>query len=227
MCVYAAPKPKPKLLVLILPQNRFLCSTKWKKMKTHLTFLSLVILLNACNYGAEKQQNSLSANGNAIKQDELFSMEKIPGSSNQIATKKDPVGKVTEVGITDAKGLKNGAWVIYQGEGGYPAKIASYVNGVYNGPYFEFDGFGQMLLSASYKNNKLHGTVAKFLNGNLAQESTYKEGILDGVYKEYNRSGSIQKEINYKNGKLDGPFRYYDEDGKVNLEYNYKNGKQQ
>lgn len=196
-------------------------------MKTRLTFLSLVLLLNACNYGDETQQNSSSANGSAVVQDELFSMEKIPGSSNQIATKKDPVGKVTEVGITDAKGLKNGAWVSYQGEGGYPAKIASYVNGVYNGPYFEFDGFGQMLLSASYKNNKLHGTVAKFLNGNLAQESNYKEGILDGIYKEYSRSGSIQKEINYKNGKLDGAFRYYDESGKVNLEYIYKNGKQQ
>ena len=84
-----------------------------------------------------------------------------------------------------------------------------------------------MALSANYKNNKLHGTVAKFLNGNLAQESNYKEGILDGVYKEFHRSGSIQKEINYKNGKLDGPFRYYDENGKVNLQYNYKNGKQQ
>lgn len=196
-------------------------------MKTRLFFLSLLFLLNACNYGAEKQQNSSSANGNDVVQEALFSMEKIPGSSNQIATKKDSVGKVTEVGITDAKGLKNGAWVSYQGEGGYPAKIASYVNGVYNGPYFEFDGFGQLLLSASYKNNKLHGTVTKFLNGNLAQESNYKEGILDGIYKEYSRSGSIQKEINYKNGKLDGLFRYYDESGKVTIEYMYKNGKQQ
>lgn len=196
-------------------------------MKTHILFFVFVVFLNACTVKEETQQNSSSTKGGFVKQDELFNMEKIPGSSNQIATKKDPLGKITEVGITDAKGLKNGTWVIYQGEGGYPAKIVSYVNGVYNGPFFEFDGFGQMALSANYKNNKLHGTVAKFLNGNLAQESNYKEGILDGVYKEFHRSGSIQKEINYKNGKLDGPFRYYDENGKVNLQYNYKNGKQQ
>jgi antitoxin component YwqK of YwqJK toxin-antitoxin module len=196
-------------------------------MKISLIFLSLVIFINACNYSDDAKQNESSANGSSIPKGKLFRMESIPGSGNQIATKKDSTGIIIEEGITDAKGLKNGTWVIYQGEGGYPAKIANYVNGVYNGPYFEFDGFGQISLRASYKNNKLHGNVAKFLNGDLAQESNYKEGILDGVYKEYRRSGGIQKEINYKNGKLDGPFRYYDEGGKVSQEYNYRNGKQQ
>lgn len=186
-----------------------------------------MILLTACNSGGDAQQNLPSENGDAIEKDPLFNMEVIPGTSNQIAVKKDATGNILEEGITNAKGLKNGTWVIYQGEGGYPAKIASYVNGKYNGPYVEFDGFGQISLRASYKNNQLHGNVAKFTNGNLVQESTYKNGILDGVYKEYSRSGGIQKEINYKEGKLDGPFRYYDENGKINLEYNYKNGKQQ
>lgn len=196
-------------------------------MKACNAFFYLVILLTACNSGADTNQNQSSPNADAIKMDALFDVEKIPGTNNQIAIKKDATGKLLEEGITDAKGLKNGTWVIYQGEGGYPAKIESYVNGKYNGPYVEFDGFGQISLRASYKNNQLHGKVTKFMNGNLAQESNYKNGVLDGVYKEYNRSGGIQKEINYKDGKLDGPFRYYDENGKVNLEYNYKNGKQQ
>ena len=196
-------------------------------MKVYPAFLCFMILLMACNPGAETQQNLPSTNGDAIEKDPLFNMEVIPGTSNQIAVKKDATGNILEEGITDSKGLKNGTWVTYQGEGGYPAKIASYVNGKYNGPYVEFDGFGQILLRACYKNNQLHGNVAKFTNGNLVQESNYKNGVLDGVYKEYSRSGGIQKEINYKEGKLDGPFRYYDENGKINLEYNYKNGKQQ
>ncbi len=196
-------------------------------MKVYPAFLCFMILFAACNSGADTQQNQSSTNGDAIEKDALFNMEVIPGTKNQIAVKKDATGNILEEGITDAKGLKNGTWVIYQGEGGYPAKIASYVNGKYNGPYVEFDGFGQISLRASYKNNQLHGKVAKFTNGNLVQESTYKNGILDGVYKEYSRSGGIQKEINYKDGKLDGLFRYYDENGKINLEYNYKNGKQQ
>lgn len=196
-------------------------------MKVYPAFLCLMILVTACNSGADTQQNLPSTNGDVIGKDALFKMEKIPGTGNQIAVKKDASGNILEEGITDSKGLKNGTWVIYQGEGGYPEKIASYVDGKYNGPYVEFDGFGQISLKASYKNNQLHGNVAKFINGNLTQESTYKNGVLDGVYKEYSRSGGIQKEINYKEGKLDGPFRYYDENGKINLEYNYKNGKQQ
>lgn len=196
-------------------------------MRTYTAFFCLVILLTACNSRGNEKQNTESTNGDAVEMDALFDMEKVPGTNNHIAIKKDASGKVLEEGITDAKGLKIGTWVIFQGEGGYPAKIASYVNGKYNGPYLEFDGFGQISLSASYKNNQLHGKVAKFTNGNLTQESTYKDGVLDGIYREYNRSGGIQKEISYEGGKLDGPFRYYDENGKINLEYNYKNGKQQ
>lgn len=195
-------------------------------MKVHLVFFSLSILFSACNLEDASQQKT-TAISEISGQDKLFTMETIPGTNNQIATKKDKNGALLEEGITDENGLKNGAWVIYQGEGGYPSKIASYVKGEFNGPYFEFDGFGRMALRANYKNNKFHGSVAKFLNGDLIQESNYKDGVLHGIYKEYDRYGGIQKEINYKNGKLDGPFRYYDEKGKITLEYNYKNGQQQ
>lgn len=195
-------------------------------MNQSLIFFSLLLLLSACDVGTEAEKNP-SLESSKIKKNDAFLIEAIPGSAYQHAVKKGSDGTLLEEGITDEKGLKNGTWVIYQGEGGYPAKIANYVNGLYNGPYFEFDGFGRMALRASYKGNKLHGTVVKFLNGELAQESNYTDGTLDGVYKEYNRYGAIQKEINYKNGKLDGPFRYYDENGKVNLQYMYKDGKQQ
>lgn len=195
-------------------------------MKQYLAFCGILLGLIACK--PEQETPGSSANGtNALKSGNEFIMETIPGTSHQYAVKKDPNGTLLEEGTTDAKGLKTGTWVIYQGEGAYPAKITNYINGEYNGPYFEFDAFGRMSLKASYKNNKLHGVVLKYLNGDLAQESNYKEGVLDGVYKEYSRRGSLQKEINYKNGKLDGPFRYYDENGKVNLEYQYKDGKQQ
>lgn len=195
-------------------------------MNQSLIFFSLMLLLVACNSGNDAAKTA-STESSKIEKNDAFLIEAVPGSNYQHALKKGSDGALLEEGITDAKGLKSGVWVMYQGEGGYPAKIASYVKGVYNGPYFEFDSFGRMALRATYKNNKLHGTVVKFLNGELAQESNYKDGILDGVYKEYNRQGGIQKEINYKNGKLDGPFRYYDENGKVNLQYMYKDGKQQ
>lgn len=195
-------------------------------MKQCLILFGFLLSLNACKPEPETQ-SSTTVGVDTANSGKEFIMETIPGSTFQHAIKKGQDGLLLEEGTTDAKGVKNGAWVIYQGEGAYPAKIANYINGVYNGPYFEFDGFGRMVLKASYKNNKLHGIVLKYLNGDLTQESNYKEGVLDGVYKEYSRNGILQKEINYKNGKLDGAFRYYDEHGKVNLEYLYKNGKQQ
>lgn len=195
-------------------------------MKHHLVILVILLQLCACEGGQKKSSSaapSAAPNSSATSQ---FSMEAITGTQFQIATRNEQEN-VAEQGITDNKGVKNGIWVTYQGEQGHPAKVASYVNGQYNGPYFEFDDFGRMALRATYKNNKLHGQVSKFLNGSLVQESHYLEGVLDGVYKEYNRNGLLQKEINYKNGKLDGAFRYYDSNGKVSLQYTYKNGKQQ
>ncbi|AEE54113.1 toxin-antitoxin system YwqK family antitoxin [Haliscomenobacter hydrossis] len=195
-------------------------------MRHSLLFLTLLCFGLSCQQNDTAVQNT-SSEAKTLDQDGQFSMVPIPASSHQLAQKKGSNAELIEEGITDAKGMKNGIWVTYQGEGAYPAKIVSYVNGLYNGPYFEFDGFGRMAVRANYMNNKLHGLLVKFNSGTLAQESSYINGVLDGVYKEFNQKGAVEKEIHYKDGKLDGLFRYYDEDGKVTLEYQYKNGKQQ
>ena len=187
-------------------------------------YLSLLCMGFACTPNNKTEQEAAL---NTIEADNLFAMTPVPGSDSQIAQKNNLEGAIAEEGLTDSKGLKSGIWVIYQGEAGYPAKIANYVKGLYNGPYFEFDGFGRMIVRANYLNNKLHGKMVKFQDGKIIQESKYNDGVLDGTYKEFSRSGSIQKEINYKNGQLNGFFRYYDENGKILEEYFYKNGKQQ
>lgn len=187
-------------------------------------YLALLSIGFACTPDNKTEQEAAL---DAIAAGNLFVMTPIPGSDYQIAKKNNLEGEIAEGGLTDSKGMKMGIWVIYQGDGGYPAKIMSYVKGLYNGPYFEFDGFGRMVVRANYLNNKLHGKLVKFQDGNMIQESEYKDGVLDGAYKEFNRNGAIQKEINYKDGQLNGSFRYYDEKGKVIEEYLYKNGKQQ
>lgn len=187
-------------------------------------YLSLLGIGFACTPNNTTEQEAAL---NAIEAGNMFAMTPVSGSDYQIAQKNNQQGEIAEQGLTDSKGMKTGIWVIYQGEGGYPAKIANYVKGLYNGPYFEFDGFGRMIVRANYLNNKLHGKLVKFQNGNMIQESEYKDGVLDGAYKEFNRNGAVQKEINYKDGQLNGSFRYFDEKGKVIEEYLYKNGKQQ
>jgi len=199
---------------------------KIKKMRHLLSFLVLLCLGLSCQQNDTAVQNT-SAEAKTLDPDGQFSMVPIPTSRYQLAQKKGSNAEIVEEGVTDAEGMKNGIWVTYQSERPYPAKIVSYVNGLYNGPYFEFDAYGRMTVRANYMNNKLHGLLVKFNNGTLAQESAYINGVLDGVYKEFNQKGAVEKEIHYKDGKLDGPFRYYDENGKVTLEYQYKNGKQQ
>ena len=195
-------------------------------MKHSIPFVILLCLGLSCQQQDTAVQNTPSE-AQTLDSDAQFSMVPIPASSYQFAQKKGSNAELIEEGVTDEKGMKNGIWVTYQGRSAYPAKIVSYVNGLYNGPYFEFDAYGRMTVRADYMNNKLNGLLVKFNNGTLAQESAYINGVLDGVYKEFNQKGAVEKEIHYKDGKLDGPFRYYDENGKVTLEYQYKNGKQQ
>ncbi|HQU61428.1 MAG TPA: hypothetical protein PLU64_19605 [Saprospiraceae bacterium] len=153
-----------------------------------------------------------------------YQMEDMPGPGNQRAIKRDANGDMMEEGMLH-NGLQEGEWISYHPSSPFPAKIISYVGGVYNGPYMEFNEHGQLSLRATYKDNKLDGRWGKYSFGRPEKEAYYKNGELDGVYCEYDgRSGKIQKEVHYKNGKQDGKYRYYNEEGKITLEYDYRDG---
>ena len=49
-------------------------------------------------------------------------------------------------------------------------------------------------------------------------------GKIDGLYKEFHNNGKIQKEVSYKDGVQDGPFRQYNDDEKLIMQYEYKGG---
>ena len=122
-------------------------------------------------------------------------------------------------------GKKVGAWLTYHPGGEYPAKLITYVNGNYHGPYYEYNDRGQITLKAHYRNNKLDGDWASYSFGRPKKKAQYNDGQLDGQYLEYDlRSGKLQKEINYKDGKQHGMFRFYDPEGNIMMEYEYKDG---
>jgi antitoxin component YwqK of YwqJK toxin-antitoxin module len=62
-------------------------------------------------------------------------------------------------------------------------------------------------------------------NGNLWMEETYKDGKLEGLYREYYESGQLMDEITYKNGLKNGSHKSYHENGKLWTESTYKDGK--
>ncbi len=152
-----------------------------------------------------------------------FVITKIEGATVQKAEKLDADGQVSESGLL-ARGARNGTWTKFYPGGARPSVMASYIDGKYNGPYLEFDENGQITLRAFYADNLLEGYWAKYQFGQLTFEATYKQGKLDGKYKEFRGDGGLSKEISYKDGLLDGPYRFFDDAGNVVLEYTYRKG---
>lgn len=155
---------------------------------------------------------------------EGFKIQDIPGSDMKRATLMDVKGKILEEG-TIQNGHKHGMWVIYHKDRDVPASITNYVNGVPNGPQFEYGQYGHMEKMCNYTNNILDGRFAKLKNIRKVEEGTYVNGILEGNYKKfYDSRDGVQQELNYKHNKLDGDIIYYNEKGEVTMKYLYKDG---
>ena len=59
----------------------------------------------------------------------------------------------------------------------------------------------------------------------LMIEENYKNGVLDGIYKSYYKTGKITEILNYKAGKLDGSAKRFADNGILLDDLNYNNGK--
>ena len=153
-----------------------------------------------------------------------FELSAIPGSEMQRAIKLNEKGKILEEG-TVLNGKKNGTWVIYQKERDVPRSIGNYVNGVLNGPYFEYAQFGHLELICNYTNNVLDGRFSRLRNFRKTEEGAYLDGKLEGNFKKYYEGKEVlQQELNYKQDKLDGDNIYFNEKGDITMKYTYKNG---
>lgn len=188
-------------------------------MKKYLFSSLIALLMVSCNSGGSSSQpEAVNTQG--------FIMEQIPGSDWVRAVKVNAAGSILEEGFLN-NGIKEGTWVTYIAGNEFPQKIESFINGINNGNYMEFNERGQLTLRAGYRNNKLHGPWGLYRFGRPEKTANYKNGELDGVYKEYfNRDGKIQKEIHYRNGIQHGPYRFFNEEGEITLEYEYKDGEE-
>ena len=83
---------------------------------------------------------------------------------------------------------------------------------------------GQITRKQYFLDDVPHGIYGDYKFGRATKEVNYKNGEMDGMYKEFYNNGELQRSINYKNGVMDGPMKYYNEEGGVTLEYSFKNG---
>ena len=88
------------------------------------------------------------------------------------------------------------------------------------------DGYTSQYTEAVFKKGIPDGSWKNYKNNVLAEEYTYKEGILHGDYMEYYADGSKKSVRRFVNGKAEGKFVKYTSDGKVESEINFKNGLQ-
>ncbi|MCK5214327.1 MAG: toxin-antitoxin system YwqK family antitoxin [Candidatus Omnitrophica bacterium] len=76
-----------------------------------------------------------------------------------------------------------------------------------------------------YKQGKIDGVYKEYhLSGQLKKEVGYLAGNKDGVYKEYYPAGKLKKEVSYIGGKMNGLFRTYYEHGQKEQETVYRDG---
>ena len=153
-----------------------------------------------------------------------YLVEQLPGSTTQLVSQQDASGEVIETGQM-INGLKTGTWLTFNPEKkAFPTTLTTYVDGIKNGPYFEFNDRGQIDLTANFKNDQYHGYYAKYRFSRPEETREYKDGQLHGVHRKYfQRDGKIQQEMTYANGQLEGPYRFYNEEGAITVEYMYKN----
>ncbi len=97
-------------------------------------------------------------------------------------------------------------------------KKVPYKDNYEHGKAFEYSPDGRLITITTYsygnpvemqavnrydKNGKRTGLwLELYDNGQVKWEATYKNGLIDGYYKEYSRFGSLRKLERYKNGKL-------------------------
>lgn len=87
------------------------------------------------------------------------------------------------------------------------------------------DGYHSEYLLAEFKNGMYDGKYQHFKRNNLFEESTYKEGRLDGIRKQFYADGkALQSETTFVDGKLNGVRKTYFQNGKPETEKGYKLG---
>jgi antitoxin component YwqK of YwqJK toxin-antitoxin module len=197
-------------------KNRHYLNKIFKIMRLIL-FFAIVCFVTSCG-GPVNTGAAINLEG--------YETEAVPGTNITKVIKRDAAGDIMEEGYVSG-GKRNGVWItFYDGDNlGKIKTMASYTDGILNGPYLELSNRGQIETEVQYANNQYNGKFATYKFGRATKEVNYKNNELDGVTKEYNAKGGVQKEINYKNGKQHGFMRYYNEEGEVTVEYEYDNGK--
>ncbi|MDA9358701.1 hypothetical protein N9R23_04750 [Saprospiraceae bacterium] len=183
-----------------------------KNLHLAVVLLGLAALVS-CNKG---NVNTPAANGS------IEGYTRVNQGNYDKLTSNHTEGGILEEGFAKDES-KEGTWLKYDKERNLIG-ITSYMDGKINGPSIEMNNRGQITRKQYFLDDVPHGIYGDYKFGRATKEVNYKNGVMDGMYKEFYNNGKLQRSINYKNGVMDGPMKYYNEEGGVTLEYSFKNG---
>ncbi|MDP2653347.1 MAG: toxin-antitoxin system YwqK family antitoxin [Candidatus Omnitrophota bacterium] len=81
-------------------------------------------------------------------------------------------------------------------------------------------------LEDDYKQGRLNGTYREYFpNGVLKKEAHYIDGKITGLFRTYYENAQIEQEAVYRDGRIDGLYKAYYDNGIPHQEKIYKDGK--
>lgn len=88
--------------------------------------------------------------------------------------------------------------------------------------------YGSMIAEAHMKNGKKEGEYARFyFNGNREYQAFYKNDVLNGIERTWNKDGQLLSETYYKDGKKNGSYTSWYENGVMMAKGAFKNDLQE
>ncbi len=144
-------------------------------------------------------------------------------------------GNQNNGGITDANGLRQNHWKIFNDSRHLPGytdnaivEEGDYKDNMKQGIWISYFPNGAVKSKITFKDNRPEGyAITYFQNGNVNEEGTWSNNRWTGPYKLRYENGVIQHEFTYNdNGKRAGQQKYYYPNGQVMIDENCTDGKQ-
>lgn len=95
-----------------------------------------------------------------------------------------------------------------------------------NGEFRIIDGYRSEYVQAVFKDGLYDGVYKEYKRNELRTEGAYKEGRKHGTFHRY-VNGAVTEEYTFRNDTLDGDVIAYFENGKIKRKGFYKNGREQ
>lgn len=173
-----------------------------------------------------------------------------PDSGQVIITitqyQKGFVAREERINRTDANGLKQGMWKTFYPDGTVKTEV-NYSDGKMNGYFKEYSAKGSLLNTTKYINGvmqqnppelaKLDVKTTYYDNGAVKFTATYKDGVAEGIQREFSPEGKVIAAKVFSEGVLvgegildtagreQGPWVEYHPNGQIKSKGEYLNGR--